>query len=138
KTLKRWEAGTRTAETESPIEVPYSFFAALALSHDGSILAAGSEAISDPENAIRFWDTRTGKLIGVCKGHTQGVRWVAFAPGGETLASVSDDSTLRFWNVRTQQELLSIQQLANPMRDILFSPDGKWLAVKTAKGLRLL
>jgi WD40 repeat protein len=138
KSFKRWEAKTRTVEAELSIDVAYSFFAAFALSHDGSVLAAGSEAINDPENAIRLWDTTTGKMLGVCRGHTQGVRWLAFAPGGETLASVSDDSTLRFWNVRTQQELLSIQQLTNPMKDIRFSPDGNWLAVKTAKGLRLL
>jgi WD40 repeat protein len=138
KSFKRWDAEARTAEAEFSIDVAYSFFAALALSHDGSIFAAGSEAINDPENAIRLWDTTTGKMLGVCRGHTQGVRWLAFAPEGETLASVSDDSTLRFWNVRTQQELLSIQQLANPMKDIRFSPDGRWLAVKTAKGLRLL
>jgi WD40 repeat protein len=138
KSFKRWETKTRTAEAELSIDVAYSPFAAFALSQDGSVLAAGSEAINDPENAIRLWDTKTGKLLGVCRGHTQGVRWLAFAPEGETLASVSDDSTLRFWNVRTQQELLSIQQLANPIKDILFSPDGKWLAAKTAKGLRLL
>lgn len=138
KSLKRWSAETRTAEAEFSIGVAYSPFAALALSHDGSVLAVGSEAVNDPENAIRLWDSRTGKLLGVCRGHTQGVRWLAFAPEGETLVSVSDDSTLRFWNVRTRQELLSIQQLANPMKDVLFSPDGKWLAVKTAKGLRLL
>ena len=138
KSFKRWNSTTRTAEAEFSIEVTYSYFAALALSHDGSVLAAGSEAVNDPENAIRLWDTKTGKLLGVCRGHTQGVRWLAFAPEGETLASVSDDSTLRFWNVRTQQELFSIQQLTNPMKDIRFSPDGKWLAVKTLKGLRLL
>jgi WD40 repeat protein len=101
-------------------------------------LAAGSEAVNDPENAIRLWNTKTGKMRGTCRGHTQGVRWLAFAPEGETLASVSDDSTLRFWNVRTQQELFSLQQLSNPMKEIRFSPNGKWLAVKTLKGLRLL
>ena len=99
---------------------------------------SGSNPITETENAIRLWDTRNGKLLGVCKGHTQGVRWLAFSPDGETLASVSDDSTLRFWNVRTQQELLSIQRLADPIRDILFSPDGHWLAAKTLGGLRLL
>jgi WD40 repeat protein len=138
KLLKRWEAKTRTAAAEFSIDVAYSPFAAVALSHDGGILAIGSEAVNDPENAIRLWDTKTGKQLGICKGHTQGVRWMAFAPEGETLASVSDDSTLRFWNVRTQQELLSIQRLTNPAREIRFSPDGQWLAVKTMKGLQLL
>lgn len=138
KAFKRWDAETRTSVAEFAIDFTFGFFTAFALSSDGSVLAMGSEPVNDPENAIRFWDTQTGKLVGICRGHTQGVRGLAFAPEGETLASVSDDSTLRFWNVRTQQELLSIQQLANPMKDIRFSPDGKWLAVKTAKGLRLL
>lgn len=138
KSFKRWEARTRTATAEFSIEVAYSVYAALALSHDGSVLAAGSEAVNDPENAIRLWDTKTGELLGICRGHTQGIRWLAFAPEGETLASVSDDSTLRFWNVPTQQELLSIQRLTNPIRDIRFAPNGKWLAVKTMNGLQLL
>jgi WD40 repeat protein len=138
KSFKRWEASTRTVEAEFSIDVAYSAFAALALSHDGSVLAAGSEAVNDPENAIRLWDTKTGKLLGICRGHTQGIRWLAFAPEGETLASVSDDSTMRFWNLPTQQELLSIQRLTNPIRDIRFSPNGNWLAVKTMKGLQLL
>jgi WD40 repeat protein len=94
--------------------------------------------MTESENAVRLWDTRTGKLLGICRGHTQGVRWLALAPDGETLASVSDDSTLRFWNVQTQQELLSIQRRVDPIRNILFSPDGHWLAAKTATGLRLL
>jgi len=110
----------------------------LALSDDGGILAAGSNPITETENAIRLWDTHNGRLLGVCTGHTQGVRWLAFSPDGETLASVSDDSNLRFWNVRTQQELFSIQRLADPVRDILFSPNGHWLAAKTLGGLRLL
>jgi WD40 repeat protein len=138
RSFKRWDARARVAKAEFSTDVTYSFFSALALSHDGGILAAGSEAVNDPENAIRLWDTSTGKMLGVCRGHTQGVRWLAFAPERDTLASVSDDSTLRFWNVRTQQELLSIQQLTNPMKEIRFSPDGNWLAVKTTKGLALL
>jgi WD40 repeat protein len=120
------------------VEADLGFPTPLAISNDGTILAVGSNPLRDVENAIRLWDTRNGKLLGVCKGHSQGVRWLAFSPDGETLASVSDDSNLRFWDVRTQQELLSIQRLADPFRDIFFSPDGHWLAAKTLMGLRLL
>jgi WD40 repeat protein len=117
------------------------YFAALALSHPMAVFSPlGSEAVNDPENAIRLWEhERRGRFYWeYAEGHTQGVRWLAFAPEGETLASVSDDSTLRFWNVGTQQELLSILQLANPVRDLRFSPDGNYLAVNTLKGLQLL
>jgi WD40 repeat protein len=138
KSIKTWAPQTRSLRAEFPLEAEIGFFASLALSDDGSMLAVGSNPMTETENAIRLWDTRSGKLLGVCKGHTQGVRWLAFSPDGETLASVSDDSTLRFWNVQTQQELLSTRRLADPVRDILFSPDGNWLVAKTTSGLRLL
>lgn len=138
RSIKVWNPTTRSLKAEFPVTADFGFGTPLALSNDGGILAAGSNPITETENAIRLWDTHNGQLLGVCKGHTQGVRWLAFSPDGETLASVGDDSNLRFWNIRTQQELLSIQRLADPVRDILFSPDGQWLAAKTLRGLRLL
>ena len=138
RSIKRWNPKSRSPGAEFPVEADLGFPTPLGISDDGAILAAGSNPLRDVENAIRLWDTRNGKFLGVCKGHSQGVRWLTFSPDGETLASVSDDSNLRFWDVRTQQELLSIQRLADPFREILFSPDGNWLAAKTVGGLRLL
>ncbi len=138
RSIKMWAPQGRSLKAELPLEISLGFLAPLALSDDGNILAVGSDPLTETENAIRLWSTKNGKLLGVCKGHTQGVRWLAFSPDAETLASVSDDSTLRFWNVRNQQELISIRRLAEPIRDILFSPDGNWLAAKTSVGLRLL
>ena len=138
RSFKLWDPQTRSLKAEFPAEADFSFGTALAISDDGSILAAGSNAMRETENAIHLWDTRSGKPIGVCKGHTQGVRWLAFTPDAETLASVGDDSTLFCWNVRTQQELLSMQRLADPFRDILFSSDGNWLVAKTMTGLLLM
>jgi WD40 repeat protein len=138
RSIKIWNPKARSLSAEFPVEADLGFLTPIALSDNGNMLAVGSNPVAETENAIRLWDTRSGKLLGVCKGHTQGIRWLAFSPDGETLASVSDDSTVRFWNVRTQQELLSIQRLVDPIRDILFSPDGNWLAAKTVRGIRLL
>jgi WD40 repeat protein len=136
--FKAWDAKSPTQKAEFTVQAEFGFPTAFALSDDGGLLAAGSNPRTEIENAIRVWDTRSGNLLGTCKGHTQGVRWLAFAPDGETLASVSDDSTLRLWNVRTQRELLSIQRLADPIREVLFSPEGSWLVAKTMSGLLLL
>ena len=136
--IKLWDPTTRSPKAQFAIAADFGFSTPLALSDNGGILAVGSNPIAESDNAIRLWDTRNGELLGVCKGHTQGVRWLAFSPDGQTLASVSDDSTLRFWNVRTQQELLSIQRLADPVRQILFAPDGQWLSTRTPGGFRLL
>ena len=116
RSIKVWNPQARSLKVELPVETDLGFATPLALSDDGTILAVGSNPMTEVENAIRLWDLRSGKLLGVCKGHTQGVRWLAFSADGETLASVSDDSTLRFWNVRTQQELLSIRRLADPIQ----------------------
>ncbi len=85
----------------------------------------------------RVWDTRTGKLIGICKGHTQGIGRLAFTPGDKTLVSVSSDSTLRFWNVSTQQELIAMKRIADPVQDLLFSPSGDRVILKTSTGLQI-
>jgi len=138
RSVKVWNTRPRTLKLEFPVEADLGFMTPIALSDNGQLLAAGSNPTTEVENAIRLWDTRTGKFLGVCKGHTQGVRWLAFSPDGETLASAGSDSNLRLWDLRTQQELLSLQRLADPISDILFSPAGNWLAAKTASGLRLL
>ncbi len=138
RSIKVWNIQPRALRAEVPVETDLGFLTPRALSDDGGVLAVGSNPLTESENAIRLWDTRTGKPLGVCRGHAQGVRWLAFSPKAETLASVSDDSTLRFWDVRTQQELLSIRRLADPIREILFSPDGRWLAARTLSGLWLL
>jgi WD40 repeat protein len=93
-----------------------------AFSADGRILA-----IAYQDDAIRLWDTATGKLLGTCVGHKQGVISVAFAPDGRTLASSSDDSTVKFWNITSQQELLTIRQLGATLSGLMFSPDGRML-----------
>ena len=84
-------------------------------------------AIAYQDDAIRLWDTSTGKLLGTCIGHKQGVRSIAFAPDGKTLATSSDDSTVKFWNVASQQELLTIRQLGATLSGLVFSPDGRML-----------
>ncbi len=138
KSIKVWNPHSRSLKAEFPVETEFGFGSPVALSDDGATLAVGSNPITETENAIRLWDTRSGRLLGVCKGHTQGVRWLAFSPDAGTLASASSDSTLRLWDFRTQQELLSIQRLADPFGEILFSPDGDWLAAQTTRGLQLL
>src|SRR5207247_2621766 len=70
-----WDSKTRRSRGDLAVhtELPWP----VVVSHYGAVLAASSGP-EDPENAIRLWDTRTGKLIGICKGHTQGIGRLAF------------------------------------------------------------
>ncbi len=129
--MQLWDAATLapTVKLESEEQLAGGAFGpfgglglSAAFSADGRVLA-----IAYQDDAIRLWETSTGKLLGACVGHKQGVRSVAFAPDGKTLATSSDDSTVRFWNVASQQELLTVRQLGATLTGLMFSPDGRML-----------
>lgn len=66
----------------------------VAVSPDGSILAAGSL-----DTVVRLWDMRTGHLLDMLRGHKDSVYSVAFAPDGTFLVSGSLDKTLKMWDL---------------------------------------
>jgi WD40 repeat protein len=60
------------------------------------------------------------------EGHLSSVSLVAFSPGGQLLASVSDDRTIRLWNAGTGivQRIIEVGGLINTFD---FSNDGSYL-----------
>ena len=71
----------------------------VAVSHDGSKLASGSD-----DNTIRVWDARSGRLIGKpCLGHLEGVASIDFSPDSSQIVSGSYDNTIRLWDANSGQ-----------------------------------
>jgi WD40 repeat protein len=66
-----------------------------AFSPDGQLLAT-----CDTDCHVRVWEVKTGKLLLICQGHTNWVRFVVFSPDGEILASCGADQNIKLWNVR--------------------------------------
>jgi RNA polymerase sigma factor (sigma-70 family) len=64
----------------------------IALSSDGSILAAGARK-------IHVWDLKTGKEIHQFDGHRAEVTSLAFSPDNKRLVSASKDSTALVWDL---------------------------------------
>ena len=60
-------------------------------------------------------------------GHSSGIRTVAFAPNGGTLASGDDSGTIRLWNVDTGELLKTIETESDTIDSVVYSPDGKTL-----------
>ncbi len=104
----------------------------VALSADGSLLAAGEDS------AVRVWDLSAARELAVLKGHAGKVAAVAFAPDGKRLVSGGEDGTVRVWEVASGKELAALKGHRGRVHAVAFAPDGKTVASGGAdKGVRL-
>ncbi len=98
--LAQWEAAEGlvfdTASKKVVLRFPFHRPISLALSPDGTLLAAG-----DSDNAIHLWDVDRGQKLGVLRGHVAGIWNLAFSPDGKTLASCGDNR-VKLWNPDTK------------------------------------
>lgn len=51
------------------------------------------------ENAVVVWKYPTMKKVGVLKGHTRRVVYLAMSPDAQNIVTGAGDETLRFWKV---------------------------------------
>ena len=117
---------TTGAEVRSFETVP-DMVTALAVSPDGKTVASIGGAGSGPY----LWDARTGKGTNLAPDPTQqqgGMRGLAFAPDGTTLAATDPSGRVRVWDVATRRELHRHGAHAGGMCQVAASPDGMYAA----------
>jgi WD40 repeat protein len=73
----------------------------VALSPDGSILAAGGKT-------VKLWDVRTGKLVRELFGHLKITESITFSADGRLLVSGGSYGTTNVWEVATGQLLVTL------------------------------
>ncbi|KAJ5312465.1 hypothetical protein N7508_003295 [Penicillium antarcticum] len=65
-----------------------------ALGAVSSVLASGG-----PENVVRVWDPRSGKLVTKFVGHTDNIRDIMVNQSGDTIMTASSDQTIKIWSL---------------------------------------
>ena len=101
-----------------------------ALSPSGRLLALAAST------QIFLWDLADGSLRGRCKGHTEPISALAFAPDARTLASASHDRSVRLWRTggagHPPTLLSTLPKHAAQVTSVAFSPDGALVAAGDA------
>lgn len=93
----------------------------LALSPDGTLLAAGDRA-----GKVHLWRVEDGELLRTFNGH-EWIRDVAFSSDGRYLGAGSDDGDLRIWQV-SDGLVWRVFTGERHTSTIAFSPDGRTFA----------
>src|SRR5205085_528244 len=97
-------------------------------------------ASASSDNTVKVWDAETGQELRTLKGHSGGVRSVAFSPDGKRLASYSfaigplapvpAEAQLKVWDAVTGKELWGHTGKGNYSAvAMVFSPNGKRLVI---------
>jgi RNA polymerase sigma factor (sigma-70 family) len=105
----------------------------VAFSPDGKVLASGAGGVLPTPGELRLWDTSTGQLL-VHLDTPRGVRCVAFAPEGNTLATAEHDGKARLRDVKTGSVLRTFEGHKDSIDTVSFAPDGKLLATSSWDG----
>ena len=89
--MRLWNGAT--LEPIGPIIKMTAWVRAIAISPDGTTLAAG-----DQNGRLGFWDARTGNSLGPLSEPNQSVTALAYNPDGTRLAVGNSEGEIRIWD----------------------------------------
>ncbi len=104
----------------------------LALSADGSLVAASTVSSIDGKGKLVVWDVQSGKPI---REEKTAFTALAFSPDSTLLAGGNNEGTVTLWSRKQEKAVLSVGRTAilclafgrNPRRRASEEPEDKWL-----------
>ncbi|KAF9538050.1 WD_REPEATS_REGION domain-containing protein [Mortierella hygrophila] len=82
----------------------------------------GNQIVTSNVGGLRLWETLTGRLTAILRGHINHTGTVKFSPCGQRLVSASWDKTVRIWCIKTGSVLHVLEGHDGPVEGAVFSP----------------
>jgi WD40 repeat protein/tRNA A-37 threonylcarbamoyl transferase component Bud32 len=117
-----WDVASQSQIAKLPGLRPFLAYS-LAFSPDGNLLAC---ACMLSQRAI-IWDVKTKQVIKTLETTTHWIGGIAFSPGGETAAIVTDDQVITLFDRKSWQKIGRLKGHLDEVWCVAFSPDGRLL-----------
>lgn len=105
------------------------YLSSVAFSPDGQQVVTASS-----DHTLGIWDTESGNLIEVLRGHSGTVYSARFDPSGDHLATASEDQTVRIWNIAEWRKRVLIGY-SGYISTAVYSPNGQRIATAGNDGM---
>ena len=105
---------------------------ALVFSRDGSLLAAVSGG-----NAIKIWQTATGREVQTLVGHGELIESLVFLPDNRRIISGGRDKTIRLWDIGSGEQLRLFSGHQDWVRALDVSSDGSFFVSLEGKVVKI-
>ncbi|MFC2131821.1 WD40 repeat domain-containing protein, partial [Bacteroidota bacterium] len=85
------------------------------------------------DKTAKVWDTESGKLILILKGHTDYINNIDISPNNKYILTSSADSTAKLWDVNDGRNLFTFKSPFGEVMSAVFSPNGEYILTATGR-----